>query len=31
LMADGHPPLGRSVRREYSANGANQTSASGMS
>ncbi len=29
LMADGHPPLGRSVRREY-ASGANQTSASEM-
>lgn len=30
LMADGHPPLGRSVRREYSAGGANQASTSGM-
>jgi Helix-turn-helix domain len=31
LMADGHPPLGRSVRREYSASGANQASVSGTS
>jgi hypothetical protein len=30
LMADGHPPLGRSVRREYSASSANQATASGM-
>ena len=30
LMADGHPPLGRSVRREYSASGVNQASTSGM-
>ena len=30
LMADGHPPLGRSVRREYSAGNANQASTSEM-
>jgi hypothetical protein len=30
LIADGHPPLGRSVRREYSAGGIHQASASGM-
>ncbi len=29
LMADGHPPLGRSVRREYSASSANQASVDG--
>ena len=29
LMADGHPPLGRSVRREYSTGSANQASTSG--
>jgi hypothetical protein len=31
LMADGHPPLGRSIRREYSAGNANQASVSGTS
>ncbi len=30
LMADSHPPLGRSVRREYSTGSINQVSASGM-
>jgi hypothetical protein len=28
LMADGHPPLGRSVRREYSTSNAHQASTS---